>query len=402
MKKQKGINLRVVIFVLLIGIIILSFVYKYVEWSTTRELVSIYNNNWSKELKILSDDGKQASESAETIINLYNMIDNVKYLYEDLFKQYDKVITVMNIGINQSENHLSTLKANKKELDKIKSKLVFFIGKRGNFIKDLVNKLDEYYSLGIKNVNSTLVQGYVFKDYFITEKDYKILQSFVSLVKDDLVNKPSTYFYILSPLEKYSKDDFKLEKEEKIKALYPKSYEGISRTVKYNTSYYSFTRDYVMGDIDSADYKISKLNEDNMNLNFDYQIVFSEGDEEKRELNKQIITTLTDSIKLIKDSKENSPKKDLFGSIGIWSEDVVLCKLYEYKVGYYYNLTKKYPEAKTFDDLIKEINTVAPTTESVDSKFDKSVIKYTNDDKTIKFLCLDKNNNETYTFITIK
>jgi len=396
--KKKEINLRHIVLLAFFIIFSLSLIYKYVEWDTTKKLITQYNKNWSRELQILSDRGKEASDEAAIVKDLYTMIDNSKYTYEDMYNQFDKTTSSINLEINNTEGHLSTLKKNKNELDKLKVTANFLFGQRGNFVKDLINKLDTYYDLGIKNISSSLIRTYVYKSYFSTFKDFKIQTSFVQLAREDIEKNPSKYFSMLAPLEKYTKDDYKLEKEDEIKTLYPKSYEGIMRTVNYIRSYYSVTRDYVMGDLTSAEYKVSKLNEDNMNLNFDYSILFNEDNEQKRELNKEIISVLSDSIKDIKDYRDNKLNVNVLGQLDGWMEDVVLCKLYEYKSSYYYNLTNQYPKAKTVTDLIKELSTTDPKTDAIDSRFDKNVMIYHNDDKTIKFECKDKKNNKTYSY----
>lgn len=400
--KNEGISLRIIVFVIFFLGIGVAFLYKFYETSLSKKLVETYNSNWANELKVLERDQKEASEAGEVVKKLYETIDNPKYTYEDTFKEFDNTIAILNVGINQGENRLEMLKKDKEKWLRLKSESSVLLGKRGNFIKNLLDKMTNYYDLAIKNTNSSLISGYVFREYFAAYKDYTILQSFIAVVSDDIVNKPVKYFYILSPLEKYSKDDYKIAKEEEIKTMYPRSYDGIIRTINYSRSYYSFTRDYVMGDIDSATYKISKLDEDKMNLNFDYSIVFNEGNDEKRVLDKNIITTLVDSIKLIKDTKNSSVQKGLFNTKENWSEDVVLCKLYDFKEGYYYSLTKKHPTSKTFDGFIQELSSISPSTEIVDGLFNKKTIKFTNNENEIKYECKNYVDNTTYTFITAK
>lgn len=401
-KKQANINLRGVVFVLIIFIMLLSFIYKYFETNFTRNLVRTYNSNWTNELKALENDQKEGSEAAEIVARLYDSITDDKKSYADTFTEFDNTIAILNVGINQGENHLNILKKNKEDLVKLRNNSFLLFGKKGELITNLISKLEHYYDLGIKQAERSLIQGYTFREYFASYKDYMTIQNFIALIKDDFINNPSKFFYVLSPLEKYSRDDFKITKEDDIKKYFPKSYDGIMRNVNYSKSYYSFTRDYVMGDTDSATYKLSKLDEDRMNLNFDYMVVFNESNDEQRTSNKEIITTLVDSLKVVKDIKSTIQKKSLFGSVGKFSDDVVQCKLYQYKEEYFYDLTKKHPSSKTFDGLVKELSTIAPTTEIIDELFDKKAVDLVNNDKLIRFKCNDLDTGKSYIFETIK
>ncbi len=400
--KYKKVNLRILIIVFFIAATVLSIIYKYFEWSTIRDLVSTYNNNWSKELKNMATDGKEASEAAQTIVKLYDTISNNKYTYDDVYQQFDKTIALINVGINESENHINIIKQNKQNLNNLRSKSLLLFGKKGELIKNILNKLNEYYDLGIKNVNTSLVQGYVFKEYFNTFKDNEILQEYYSLVKDDPINKAPDYFYVLSPLEKYTREDFKLSKEEEMKSLFPQSYIGIMKSVAYSRSYYSFVKDQAMGDVDSANYKWSKLNEDGVNLSFDIKILSNEGNTEKMELEKKIIRIIDNLMGLTKNLHKTYLVNNIFGKINNFMDDAVGCTLYSNKGDFYYNLTKKYPKANSVDELIKELSTVAPTTENIDGQLDKKTMNFVNNDTLLKYICKDKVSNSIYTFTTIK
>ncbi|MCX6730940.1 MAG: hypothetical protein NTZ55_03760, partial [Candidatus Roizmanbacteria bacterium] len=115
-KKKDGINLRTILFVFFGFIIVASLAYKYFEWAVAKDVVNTYNRNWTKELKVLENDEVEASESAETITKLYEYIGSDKFTYEDVFDQFDKLNALLNVGINDSENHLEILKQNKNNL----------------------------------------------------------------------------------------------------------------------------------------------------------------------------------------------------------------------------------------------------------------------------------------------
>ena len=86
----------------------------------------------------------------------------------------------------------------------------------------------------------------------------------------------------------------------------------------------------------------------------------------------------------------------------MWSEDLVLCQMYNYKSSYYYDVTSSYPTSKTVSDLIKELSTISPKTTNIDDKFDKSVMTFKNSDKRLDFTCKDKVSNTSLKYFITK
>ncbi|MCX6731065.1 MAG: hypothetical protein NTZ55_04400, partial [Candidatus Roizmanbacteria bacterium] len=190
--------------------------------------------------------------------------------------------------------------------------------------------------------------------------------------------------------------------EDEIKSLFPQSYSGIMKSVIYSKSYYSFVRDQAMGDSESADYKWSKLNEDGINLSFDINTLLNEGSDKDMLLNKKIISILDENVSLTNSLYKSLLSKNIFGKIGGFIDNPVACTTYISKVGFYNDLTKKYPSAKTIDDLISELSEIAPTTENLDLLFKRSTMSYINNKDMIKFICIDHINKKEYKFVISK
>ena len=123
----------------------------------------------------------------------------------------------------------------------------------------------------------------------------------------------------------------------------------------------------------------------------------------KKDLAKNTIETVTNKVNAINTfQEEDLGSYPALPKISKWKEDLVLCQLYAYKSQFYNLITGKYPEATNFDELLIKLSQVAPKTDDVDRKFDKSVIKFTNNDKEITFECTDKEDSKTFVFKTPK
>ena len=86
-------------------------------------------------------------------------------------------------------------------------------------------------------------------------KDQAVVDKFSSTIIKDPLNSIPKYFPNISPLEKYTSNNFKFYHEDLIKQYLPNGYEALNRYKSYFSSYYSVTKDVVNGDYESVDRK---------------------------------------------------------------------------------------------------------------------------------------------------
>jgi hypothetical protein len=204
-------------------------------------------------------------------------------------------------------------------------------------------------------------------------------------------------------LEKYSRNDFKFEKEDDIKNYYPMGYGHLTRNKDYMGAFYLLAKDYAMDDFEAANYKAKRVSDLELALNTDFEEILNEGAEKGRERYRNIIDYTMRKASLVKEFKRsNISKYPILGNVNNWNEDVEMCQLYAGKTGMFNSVLKEYPKATNIDDLLVELNKLAPITEKYDMNFDKSVATLINEEDKITLTCTDAETNRTLVFFSNK
>ena len=392
-------SLRNIVLFLLSILILIGIGYKYFEWQTLKSISSIQVSVDKEELGLAEEESKLGNKAYDSFGKLLEPEAST----EAQLKQFDELNGLVNQSLNNQENYIKTLENNRKKYDELRTRSNFLFGKKGKFTKQIISSQKEYYDTEIEIANEDLVSSTLLKNLLMVWKDRVVMDEYDLAATKDIETVYSRNFSDIATLEKYTRSDFKFQESDKIKELYPYGYDSLNKFKDYMASYYSVIKDYIGGDLESAGYKYSRLQETEINLNIDFDKLFDEGNERRKERGKKIISSTTEKVRLIKEFKENNlGSYPLLAPIGYWKEDLILCGVYEYKIGYYNLITNKYPDANNFDNLLVQLSEVSPKTDSVDNKFDKSIVKYSNSDKEIKFECTDKEDGKSFSFTTEK
>lgn len=394
-------SLRGTIFLLLILAFLLAIGYKLFEWTTLKTLSQLHRKTEVQELA-LTEEGVKLSKNVIDLVEKIFLEENVPL--EETLGRLDELQGETRLAIDRDENYLNTIKENQARYTKLKLPTTLLVGKRGAFARQLLSSQDDYYKNEIIGAEETIVEDCLFLSMFVTVmKDRFILDDFSAKTEKSPEVNYSKYFDDIAVLEKYTRDDFKFQNEDRIKDLYPYGYEILTKNRRFMGSFYLVAKDYVAGDLESAAYKYSRLKDEWIELSVDLDRLFREGESRTIKRGKAVLDAGINKIKLIKHFKEGEfGAYPLLSNVGGWKEDLIQCQLYEYKSGLYNTLTSKYPEAQTFEELLIELSQVSPKTDVIDDKFDKSVIRFTNDEESIKFECVDKENNRAFIFQIFK
>jgi len=394
------IKLRYILIILLIFLLVGSLVYKYKERLLLIELVNNYNGKLVQELTQIEQSGETSKEAGDLFVEI---LTNEDLSNDEYFQKLQELQGKTRLVINGDEDYIQTLTKNKVTFEGLRNKAKFFIGKRGKFEKDFIDKQIKYYENEIESAQRNLSRDYLILNIFSVMRDRAIIEIF----QDKTVSNPERdipyYYSEISVLEKYTGSDFAFKDEKNIKKLYSYGYETLHRNKEYMKSYYSVAKDFVAGNYESAVYKYSRLSDAELSLNIDFERLSDEGTSEDIELAKKILEVSFSKINDIKQFKESLlGVYPLFDEVGGWKEDLEMCQLYQYKFSMVNAITKSYPEASTFEELIKELSKVAPKSDVLDNRFNKGVIQFSSNEEEARFICRDSENNREFVFVIEK
>ncbi|KKR87473.1 MAG: hypothetical protein UU34_C0004G0014 [Candidatus Curtissbacteria bacterium GW2011_GWA1_41_11] len=393
-------DIRNIILIGLIALILFGVCYKYLEYTSLRSISDLLASTERQEIGLIEEHGKLSEKAYELFSKI---LTDEKTSNEEKLKLFVELEGLASQTLNNEENYIKTLESNKQKYEKLSFRTNLLVGKRGSIAKQLLDNQNRYYDNELNSAKDSYVADTMFSQLITIFKDNIALTDY-----DERAQKTGNDYYAenfidIASLEKYGRSDFKFKEEDQIKKLYPYGYESLKKYKDYFGSYYAVVKDFVAGDLESAGYKYSRIQETAANLNIDFDKFIEEGDDRKKDLAKNTIETVTNKVNAINTfQEEDLGSYPALPKISKWKEDLVLCQLYAYKSQFYNLITGKYPEATNFDELLIQLSQVAPKTDDVDRKFDKSVIKFTNNDKEITFECTDKEDSKTFVFKTPK
>lgn len=407
MGSKKSLHVRDALLLLLAFVLVLGVCYKYFEWDSLKKVMSLANSTMNTEL----------SKSEE--INQYFNTDispKLEYAFsdkvtspEDFVVAMDELRAEIKITMDMDKGYLTLLENNRSQLAQLKLRRMLLIGKPRKFFNNFLTNLLDSYDAVIKQTEIDSIDNKFIGDYFMVSRDTALSNDFFNKAPPgfgpSMVSYVQTNFSKLGALEKYTKDDFRFTDEESYKTNNPYGYEILLKYKDYLKTYYFVMRDIASNDLDSAQYKASTLQEKLLAINVDNEKLFGEGDEKKNSLRKANLLSIAKMVEASKDFSEMGIKQyPMLGSVGVFNDDLALCGSYITKAaGLYKNITSKYPESTDSRSLVKELSKIEPNTDFVDSRFDYDVLQIvSNDERSIKFECLNKGDQRVYKFETIK
>lgn len=389
-KMKKIIILSTLFLVLIIG------AYKYFEWSSIKQIADFYNNSLLQDAQLLKEAGEK---SGNLFVEFDKLLSDKPLDYSEQLIVYNNLINSINILINHQENTLNLTQNEYKKLASLEQKSFFLLGKTGNFARSITKTINNSYVNQLEVEKDTLLQNYVLLNTFNVWKDGYILTTYNSKG----ANNPSVYykenFGEISTLEKYQKPDYKFLHEDELMSKYPINTETLIKYRDYFRLNYDVIKDYITDKIESASKKLTKLQDASVNINPNYVDLFGEGNEKRRDMRRKVIESNIDLIILLKKYKSEKPLQFLLSKKQPkFNDDFHTCLLYYDKLGYFADVTSKYPIATTLNEFLNELNTILPKTDVIDKQFSSDYINYSNKENNIGITCIDKNSNSRFVF----
>jgi hypothetical protein len=386
---------------ILFFILILASCYKYFEWTYLKEVQTTYNKKLVQELGLLEQNKNLTNEAADLANAVFSSESELGS--EESTKQMNDLIGKSRLLISNNEGYVQTITNNKDDISKLNDRSKYLFGSRVRFTRSLLNSQINYYENEEESAKMETVYNYLALNIFTILKDRAVLSIFEENIEKDPEKLIPQYYTDIAVLEKYSKNGFSFQDEENIKKYNPYGYESLQHNKDYMSSYFNVTKDFLAGDYESATYKLSRVNDAQLNLNIDFDRLTDEGKNSRTELAKKILENNYKKIKEIKNFKNTSlGYYPIVGNIGSWKDDLELCQLYQYKFEVINSISGSYPNALSVNELIKELSHVSPKDEEVDNLFNKYSIAFTNEEEQAKFVCTDLDSKKNFTFIVQK
>lgn len=305
------------------------------------------------------------------------------------------------MAITSEENFLHILKQNADLYSNVNTS--FLLGRRGDFVNKLVSYQKQYYTYRIESLRMVTAAHWLVYNIITALKDRTIVDKFSDKISNNPLTAIPKYFSDLSPIQKYTNNDFEFEHGTDIQKYYPNRYDILTKYKDYFVSYYMTAQNYANGDSQSAAYTFSTLKEKRRSLNYNFSDLFTQEINHLNDIENDMIQIIAQESNSIKNFElQELSKYPFLPKIASMKVDLALCYMYRSKASVYYRITTNYIKANNASSLLSELSAVPPSTQMVDAKFDKESLELINDDKKIQFTCIDKTNNTKYQFISIK
>lgn len=392
------INIRLTAIIALTAIFLLFIGYKYYEWSTLQYLNSLYNQVLVQEMSLIQDE----NTNYLTYYRLFQKVFSKDASTDSLINSYSELTGDLQIYIASQEAYSTAINQNIATFSNIN--VAFLFGQRGNFAKDLVSKQVSWYEDESENNNISDSSLWLTLNLLRAIRDMNLVNNFNKNTSSDYKLLIPKYWTDLSPLQIYTNPDFSFEHEDIIKKYYPDGYNLLENYKTYFSDFYSTIQDADNGDYESVSYKLPTLQQTGSSLNVNFSDLYNNTKDKQNSLSQDTIKIIADLSNEIKDfNTQKLYKYPLLPNINKnWKVDLALCNIYSAKANLYQSITSNYIKSSDSASLLNELNTVAPYTQFVDSKFDKSTMKIKNNDKELTFICIDKTNNTSYQVTTLK
>lgn len=381
-------------------LLILLLVYKWLEYSSIKRLIHTYDNIITQELTMTSDLNKQYQDTYPKVLDFYKSASEEA---EIQYKTYEALVPSFDLYRSMEIDYSKLIKENSKKFDQLDFVFSFFTGPKVAKIKQIIKDQSIYYANEVSSNQNGLIEAAYFKNLFMVFNDMNRVNDFDAQAQNKEGVKKK--FYLLSSIEKYTRNDFNFFEENRIKNYAPNEYQGLVRYKRYFATYYELMR-LLVKDQENSQAVINlsnKLKQDSSALNIDFQGLFKDKEDSKLEETKTILITISDQLKNIYQINESKNISYPFVEpLKFTKHELWHCQLYDYKTAFFNSYKKEYPRAASVDELIKDLSSISPRTTEIDKNFDRNVMHLENDDKAIRFTCIDKENKDEYSFVIIK
>lgn len=380
-------------------LIVFGIFYKIYEYNLLSQLIKTDEENFKNEIALIEENSKE-KEKQRT--------EQENYKKEKKAKKQDDTIpistTIQSIIVNTDKltEYLRLLEQNRNKIEIINQKTNLLFGEKRTLVKQILQKINDYYKNEIKLTQIEIVRESLFLNIFEALYDntisYDHLTTKWNFSRDKFVQSLSE----ISSLEKYSKNDFAFKNETEIKNYFPYGLEVLNRYKDSFRSYYLISKDYASERDESALYKARKYADTAVELQtVDWDRLGQEQQDNIFETKREISELLSQKINLFSQlSVDKSLLLPLKNKILFPQFNLELCYFYNYKTQIYYGIRLNYPEATSTAELINDLSIIAPKTNKLDEKFDNNSLVLSNTKEKIEFVCEDKQTNKKY-YLTI-
>lgn len=399
MQKKRDSSTNVLVFVVIL-ILILLLAYKWLEYSSIKRLISTYDSAITQELAMTSELNKQYQDTYPKVLDFYKSASEAAAIQ---YKTYEVLMPSFDLFRSMEADYYKLIKENSKKFDSLNSVFSFFIGPKVDGIKQIIKSQSIYYKNEMSSNQNSLTEGAYFKNIFMIFNDMSKVNDFDAQAQSKAGVKKK--FHLLSSIEKYTRSDFNFFEEDKIKKYAPNEYQGLIKYKRYFATYYEVMRLLVKDqeNTQAATVLSNKLKQDSSALNIDFQGLFKDKEDLKLEETKAILITISDQLKNIYQINESKNISYPFVEpLRFTKHELWHCQLYNYKTAFFNSYKKEYPRAGSVDELIKDLSSISPRTTEIDKNFDRNIMHLENNDKAIRFTCIDKENKDEYSFVIIK
>lgn len=395
MKKTNNI-FKHVLFAILIILLIASFVYKWLEWNSLKDLASLYSSSVTGELKILSDLEEKRIDWSNKTKDFFASSTGSAELQK---KAYSNLESSNDLMTNSFEEFNSLEKTNKQKYIILKDRLKMFFGQNINTANKIIQNQLDFYDVEIASGSDGRIMYSFYKNMAMIYYDLYQIFNFNKVAINTQTAKNN--FGMLSPIAKYDEGSFKYDNEDAIRGYAPEEYKILTKEKRYFSSFYELVK-LTVKDQENSQNAINlrnKLNQDIANINIDFPNLFSDKKEVSLKRYKQVMTLVNDQLLEIYNVNNNNLfSYPLLGVVKFQKHDLWHCQFYEYKSGYYNFFNKKYPDSKNPKELISDLSSLSPKTDLLDKKFDLKGLAITNSKDAFNITCTDKDNDEKYDF----
>ena len=402
MKNVKSGYSKVVVFLFFIIFLVSIAGYKYFEWSSFKALSSLVNETDIQELKFTERASKLNNELSAPLVEYFSTSDKLKI--SEGKEKVAEMKQLLNKVQNNDEEYQSLLSSNIDRYRKLSWRSKLLLGKQKEYYSNILGTQVKYYEKEIEASRMTLASDYLGMSFFQTLEDNYYSGEFNETVGSNTKLIPSS-MYILSGLSKYNDSGYKFPHFDEIVNYFPYAEQAFSKHREYFGTLYAVMKDYASGNLESAGYKYTKLQELEGSRHIDYDRLFSENDENSKNLRKEVFGLVVDKYTYLRDY--NNSRMSTYPILGKVSFDTIQlgqCQAYTYKDGLIYSITEKYvsESVQSVDEYLAYLNETPPQTDNLDASFDRSSMQIENTKDKLTIKCKSKPNDLSLTFETIK
>jgi hypothetical protein len=229
---------------------------------------------------------KLNNELSVPLVEYFSASDKVKIAEGK--EMVNELKQLLNKVQNNDEEYKSLISSNIDRYRNLSWKSNFLLGNQKKYYSNILDKQVKYYEKEIESSSMLLATDYLVMSIFQTLDDNYSSGEFMEKVGNNTKLVAGNLF-TLSGLSKYNDSGYKFPHFDEIVKYYPYAEQAFSKHREYYGTLYAVMKDYASGNLESAGYKYTKLQEMEGSRHIDYDRFFSENDEVIQILKRSIL-----------------------------------------------------------------------------------------------------------------